>query len=860
MKQIHLKREEEELKIAGKHEINIKLIEILAGDNKGLAADKKIINQYKKELGDAFYVEVIYFLTHVFIKDPREAKNTFGKIIKHKIRMEAKLNRMISIQVAVLDYFRNQKEMLHDYTIIKEAKMTSIAKSAVSDLGRRIFDKRILFYDLDGMVKQVKKDGVRFSTLFVDLDGLKKINDKFGHAAGDKVIEKVIAVLLSHARGTDSVYRFGGEEFVVLLPRTTKIYAQMIASKILEAARRTPLKVNNSVIDIEVSIGVSSFNRSNVENVKTLLEVADAALFKAKRSGKEKISIFDGNRKTILETEAQKIKDGIIDFRHRTKRLRYEITGTPISGGVAMGKAFLYKDILTREIEFRELKAEEVDSEFKRIKVALNEVKKDIVETRDRVEQVLEKKYADIFDAHSVILNDSQILKSLEDELRREKLNAEQIVKTVFKRLENRFKVSENEIIRGRSDDIADLARRLLITLTGKDADVLARLPRHSILVSQRLLPSDTIRLNRDNVTAVITDEGSRNSHAALLARSLNVPYIAKTSKSMEDINDNAYIIADADKGRIIVNPDKKEIREYEEIIRDRGRKEADIGRNVKYIELTKRNTNIRVLANASLKGNIRQALDNNCDGIGLYRIEMIYMGRRVPPNADDLVRILKDSFSGMGKREITVRLLDVGGDKTLPYINLEGNESFLGLRGIRVLLKNPKLMETQLKAFVKLRKKFNLKLLIPMVSIPGEITQVRKMLEKCSKKADKQIKIGAMIETPAAVIKLKEILPLVDFVSIGSNDLIQYVMAAGRENVSVAEYYDAGAEVVLEYIGRIITEAKKQKKECILCGELAADVNYTKKLLDLGLNNFSVASVKIPLIKHKIAEILKLK
>ncbi|MCB4791887.1 MAG: phosphoenolpyruvate--protein phosphotransferase [Elusimicrobia bacterium] len=861
MKQIHLNKEEEELKIANKHEINIKMIEILAGDTRGTASDAKLIKQYKKELGNAFYVEVIYFLTHIFIKSPGEAKNTFNKIVKHKKHIESKLKRRISIQVAVLDFFRNQKEIMHDSTIIKEAQITSIAKSAVLDLGSKLFDKRILFHDLDIKIKQIRKDGGKLSILFIDLDKLKKINDKFGHIAGDKVVNKVVAVLLKHRKKSDIVYRFGGDEFVVLLPECSKKHAQLIASKLFKAVRKTSFKANNGMIDISVSIGVSFFNRSNVDDAKTLLEVADDALYKAKRSGKEKISIFDRNKKTILETEAQKIKEGIIDFRHRTKSIRYEITGTPISGGIAMGKAFLYKDILTREIEFRELKEEEVELEFKRICSALKEVKKDIIKTRDRVEHVLEKKYADIFDAQSVMLSDSQIIKNLEDEIRREKLNAEQIVKIVFKRLENRFKVSENEIIRDKSDDIADLARRLLLTLTGKDADILARLPKGSILVSERLLPSDTVRLNRDNVNAIITEQGSKNSHAALLARSMNVPYIAKTNKSMEDINNNAYIIADADKGRIIVNPDKKEIREYEESIKKKKQEEIDISKNIKDVALIKKDTGIKVLANASLKRNIKQAIDYNCDGIGLYRIEMIYMGRRIPPNSDELVQILNDSFAGIGKREITVRLLDVGGDKTLPYIDMEGNESLLGLRGIRVLLKNPKLLETQLKAFVTLSKKYNLKLLIPMVSIPKEIVQVKEMLKNCLKKhEDRKIQVGAMIETPASVIKIKEILALVDFVSIGSNDLIQYVMAAGRENVSVAEYFDAGAEIVLENIGKVISEAKKQNKECILCGELAADVNYTKKLLDLGLTNFSVSSVKIPQVKHKIAEILKLK
>lgn len=861
MEQIHLRKEVEELKIAGKHEINIKLIEVLAGDSKGTSSNLKLIKQYKNEMGNAFYVEVIYFLTHMFIKEASEAKEVFQRIVIHKKHIESKLKRRISIQVATLDYFRGQKTVMSDSTIIKEAQITSIAKSAVTDPGSEAFDKRILLHDLDIMIKHIKRYGGVFSVLFIDVDELKRINDNYGHVSGDKVIEKIVAVLLGHRREADTVYRFGGDEFVMLLPECAKQNAETIALKLYKGIRNTSFKVGDTTVAIAASIGVSFFNRSNVENVKALLEVADRALYRAKRTGKEKIRVYDRNKKTILETEAQKTKDGIIQFKQSTKRVRYEITGTPVSGGVAIGRAFLYKDILSREIEFRELKEDEVEKEFKRIKEALKSVKQDVAETRDRVEKVLEKKYADIFDAHSVILNDAQILKTLEDELRREKLNAEQIVKIVFKRLENRFKISENEVVRARADDIADLARRLLLTLAGKDADILSRLPKHSILVSERLLPSDTIRLNRDNVTAIITEEGSRNSHAAMLARSLNVPYIAKTSKSIDELSKKAYMIADAEKGRIIVNPDRKEIREYLDVIKNSRQKDADIGSKTRKLELRKGKIRIKVMANASIRGNIQQALDNNCDGIGLYRIELIYMDRRVPPNSRELVRILSDSLADVGKREITIRLLDVGGDKILPYINLESNESFLGLRGVRVLLKNPKLLEIQLKAFVKLSEKYNLKLLIPMVSIPQEITQVRDILKKCcGHEKAKTIKIGAMIETPAAVIKIREILKLVDFVSIGSNDLIQYVMASGRENSSVVEYYDAGSEVILEYIEKVIKETKRQRKECVLCGELAGDVNYTKKLLELGLEVFSVAAVKIPQIRNRIAEVLKQK
>jgi phosphoenolpyruvate-protein kinase (PTS system EI component) len=336
-----------------------------------------------------------------------------------------------------------------------------------------------------------------------------------------------------------------------------------------------------------------------------------------------------------------------------------------------------------------------------------------------------------------------------------------------------------------------------------------------------------------------------------LLAKSFNIPYIVEIDCPKERIKAGSDIIVDSDNGKIIVNPSPDEINKYRTVINKN---------RIEQISIYDKKINI--LANVNSRDDIKKAMEFNCDGIGLYRIEQIYIKRTLPPSENELFNELNESFKDVSK-EITVRLLDIGGDKTLPYMR-EINEldSFLGLRGIRVLLKNPKILESQLKVFLRLSQNYKLRVLIPMVTIPEEIIKVKEVLKRIieqfgNKGLEYSMQLGSMIETPSAVIKIKEILKESDFVSIGSNDLIQYTMASGREAVSVSDYYDAGSEIIMESIKTIIKEAKKAKKECVLCGELASDTKHLKSLLKIGLENFSVSVALIPQIKNSMAKIL---
>jgi diguanylate cyclase (GGDEF)-like protein len=281
-KRKNTKIDEEQRKISKKHQIDINLIEILVGYRKGTLAENKLLEKFKKELGDKFYIEIIYFLTHTLVKSGKQAKQIFNEIKKHHVDLNKKLNRNIGIQVAILDYSMNIDKTLKDPTIIEEAKITEMAHTAVTDKMTQAYDKKFLFHDLGKEIEKTRRYGTKFSLLMIDLDNLKKINDELGHIAGDEALKLLCRILIKNIRKSDTLYRFGGDEFLILIPATTQINARKAAQKILEAIRNTSLKKYK--INISASIGVASFNKNNIKNVSGVIDIVDKALYYAKNS------------------------------------------------------------------------------------------------------------------------------------------------------------------------------------------------------------------------------------------------------------------------------------------------------------------------------------------------------------------------------------------------------------------------------------------------------------------------------------------------------------------------------------------------------------------------------------------------
>lgn len=535
------------------------------------------------------------------------------------------------------------------------------------------------------------------------------------------------------------------------------------------------------------------------------------------------------------------------------------ITGTSISNGYAIGSAFIYRDIISTTSTINQITATSIEEEMVRINKAIEIVIQDIHEMEQQVKNTISADHAKIFTLQKDILLEEELQDELKNNLEEKLISAEQTIKNVFSKKINDLNKSENELIRSKTDDIYDIGRKVLRALMGYQNTLLEKIPENSIIVARRLLPSDTLHMQYENVKGIIVGDGSTISHTAILAKSLGIPAISGIKNPVSSIKNQEKIIIDAVSGKIIINPESKQLLEYQTIIEKEDKISKHEIAESKKKTATLDGTKISIYGNAATDRDIKLLIKNGGKGIGLLRLENFYLSQKKMPDEDILFNHFSTIFKELKHKEIVFRLLDVGGDKKIPYLHFdEENNPFLGLRGVRILLKHPKLLETQLKAAIRLSKIFHIKILIPMITVPEEIIKVKKALIKLLDKEDsaKQIPIGAMIETPAAVINIKEICKLCDFISIGTNDLIQYTMAASRDNVNVSDYFEQGAQIIKPSIHYVAKVASKHHIPCCLCGELANDKRWIKSLIKLGIREISVSPFFIPKIKSVIRDI----
>ncbi len=544
----------------------------------------------------------------------------------------------------------------------------------------------------------------------------------------------------------------------------------------------------------------------------------------------------------------------------RCNQLQQILECTSISEGIATGKAFIYRDILTRDISSYSISEKNISHELSRITSALLSVKKDLHKLSHTVSDTISSKEGSIFDAQRMMLEDEAFIDSFETEMKNELINAEQVLKNVFRKQINRFECSENEVFRAKADDLKDILRKLLRNLLGIDMSVLAKLPENSIIISRRLLPSDTIMLDIKNARGIIVEEGSIYSHSAIMARSLGIPALLTNGTSLRGIGDGTPIIVDGNAEKAIIHPHHSTISLYRHRQVTLADEFANKLRAIKGVSRTRSGRMIHLMANASTLQEVQCALESGCDGIGLFRTETIYLQNRTLPGEDELYAQLYTALEPARNVPITVRVLDIGGDKRLPYLQNTTDEisPFLGLRGIRFLLRNPVLLKTQLKVFLKLHQEFNIKVLLPMVTLPEEIRTVLDMVAECREELKlnskrKKIKIGCMIETPASALGIEKILEVSDFISVGTNDLIQYVMAASRENPDVANYYKKGIDYILPVVKNIEDACRQADRECCICGEIVNDEHCLEKFMACGVSQFSISAYRIPHLKAHV-------
>jgi len=536
------------------------------------------------------------------------------------------------------------------------------------------------------------------------------------------------------------------------------------------------------------------------------------------------------------------------------KDLTLIIHGTPLSPGLAQGLIHVHRGLLGPIDAPVDIEQNNVTDEFSRLDVATARISDDLFTLAARVEQEIDSRLAEVFGTHQLMLNDASLREELRKEIVDNLVNASTAVKTVFLRWEKRFLLMESQIARDKGDDLRDVSIRLRNALAGITLHPLDEIPDGCVLATSRLLPSDTVFLAGRSVSAVLLEYGSAGSHAALFAREMGLPCISGFPDLLTTVPNGALALVDADTGMVTIGPREKQQVIFRKKVDDKAHDYKLARSRAMSPAVTKDGVTISVLANVGCSDDTERAMSNGAEGVGLYRLEQAYLGRVVPPNTDELLNEMRQTLDAAKGCTVYVRLLDIGSDKPLPFIGFlaETNPS-LGRRGIRFLREYPELLKTQLRAVLELAREFDVRVLVPMVTLSDDVAVVKDYLRQlCSQlRISSPPRLGAMIETPAAALAAQEIVKHVDFLSFGTNDLTQYAFAADRENAAVESYYKDASDVIFRLLQT--THDDVPDVPLSLCGELAGRPQHIPRLLQCGIRTFSVAAPLIPNIKETI-------
>jgi phosphoenolpyruvate-protein phosphotransferase len=527
-------------------------------------------------------------------------------------------------------------------------------------------------------------------------------------------------------------------------------------------------------------------------------------------------------------------------------------TGVAISPGVGVGPAWIVVDLLTSP-DPAPIARDQIAGEWSRILTSFEQTRRALEDSALRIEEQFDAALAGIFRAHGMMLDG--ILSSGEIERELESLvGAEAAVRRVFRRLHERFMALEGPTLQQRADDVADLGRRVLRHLRGVDASSLEHVPAGSILVVERLLPSDVVPLSRRNVAAIVVGALASGAHAALLAREKRIPVVAGPPGIVHRIWNRDELLVDGSRGTIVVSPDAETRRMFQARLEAFDQAAVRCRGACHEPAFTLDRELVTVEANLGAHDDLQLAIDNGADGVGLFRIEQLYLARALPPSEDELFEELRALTAPLRGKPVTIRLLDVGGDKPVPFLPLpvEPNPS-LGRRGVRLLLEYPRLVRTQLAALFRLAQEQDVRILVPMVTLEEDIRAMRGLFDAALETfpGAKRPLFGAMIETPAAALGVATIARHVDFLSVGTNDLAQYTLAAGRDDPAVSQYYDDTHAAVLRLLAIAIADAPGVP--IALCGELAGREEMIPQLLRIGYRSLSMAPGLIPGAKELI-------
>ncbi len=535
--------------------------------------------------------------------------------------------------------------------------------------------------------------------------------------------------------------------------------------------------------------------------------------------------------------------------------------GIAASSGIAIGRLFLLE-----EDDFVIQKRVVVDEKFEisRFRSALNKTKQEMIQTKKRALQRLGKKHARLFDAYLLILDDTMLRQDTIEMIAKEKISAEYALHQVMEKVLLFFEEIDDEYFKERGQDIYNVGRKVLRYLLGREKKVLSQLESQVIVVSHNLTPSDTIAMREEKVIGFATDIGGKTSHVAIMAHSLEIPAVVGLKDITKNVKNDDMIIVDGNQGIVILNPDTVTIQNYYREQQILLAEEKDLEKLKDLPAVTLDGHKINLIANIEVPEEIKSVLFHGASGIGLYRTEYLYMNRKDFPTEEEQYESYKAVAKNMLPYSVTIRTLDLGGDKVTQQFKLAPERNpFLGLRAIRLCLKYPDIFKTQLRAILRASTEGKLKIMYQMISGIEELRRANMILEEVKKDLrekridfDNEIEVGVMIEVPSAALVVDVLVQESDFLSIGTNDLIQYSLAVDRVNENVTNLYNPLHLSILRLLKRIVHAGEKAGKCVAMCGEMVADPSATMILLGLGLREFSMSAISIPKIKRIIRSI----
>jgi phosphotransferase system enzyme I (PtsI) len=537
--------------------------------------------------------------------------------------------------------------------------------------------------------------------------------------------------------------------------------------------------------------------------------------------------------------------------------------GIAASNGIAIAKAYR---LVEPDLSFEQKTIDDAAAEVDRFRQAMEKSKAELEAIRDRAKVDLGADKAAIFEAHLLVLSDPELNTPIEEKIQSDKVNAESALKETADMFIMMFEQMDNEYMKERAADIRDVTKRVLAHLLSVQLVNPSMIAEEVIIVAEDLTPSDTAQLNRQYVLGFTTNIGGRTSHSAIMARSMEIPAVVGTKTATEEINNGDLVIVDGLKGEVHINPTPELVEQYRKVHDEYEVQKAEWAKLVNEPTVTNDDHHVELAANIGTPKDLKGVIENGGEGVGLYRTEFLYMGRDQLPTEEEQFESYKAVLEGLKGKPVVVRTLDIGGDKELPYLDLPKEMNpFLGFRAIRLCLEEQDIFRTQLRALLRASTYGNLKIMFPMIATLDEFREAKTILEdekqkllSEGQKVSDEIELGIMVEIPSTAILADQFAKEVDFFSIGTNDLIQYTMAADRMNQRVSYLYQPYSPSILRLVKMVIDAAHAEGKWTGMCGEMAGDETAIPVLLGLGLDEFSMSATSILKARSQIRNLKK--